>query len=791
MKFVHIPADRCGAYSSVASTSTNTTDGTYTINGFPPGTYYLKARDFMGLNLLEEWWASPASVIDCSSAQSITVASEETVADVDFQLDPPATISGIVYESDGTTPVTGQSIWVYVYSGDPCGTYSSVASTSTNTTDGTYTINGLPPGAYYLKARDFMGLNLLDEWWASPASVIDCNSAQSITVASEETVPDVDFQLDTDSDSDGMADDWEIAYFGDLSQDGNADSDGDLLNDYDEFQFGTNPTNPDTDGDFISDHYEIYTGGTDPTNASSTPDLPIQVSVMNVHQPDDGLETYIHVTIDQGYTGALPGSIDSITVTAPGGATLCTQDDLMYYPQHRSFFTQLTGSPEIGTFTFTVTSGTLSGTATDTQSINRTIPLPDTGALSPANGATLTSKTPMFSWESVDYSETALYYQLVITDMDDNYIFTSSRQDGLRYCTVPVDILTAGQTYQWHVQIADSTDMYEIQNRANGESFTFTMDGTLNHSAQPAIDLDQWGAVIYSTATWHAFDFYVNIIDHDGVAYDGSSHVVTVTMPDATIYQMNFDGSESATVGSYYYGIDIGAEAPAPGVENITFTVTDVDGNTGTIIDTLTINPLAPPDESSFTPSNTNPVQEHITASFDNVYINGEPELYEDFSISSINELDDSKWQYPNTVGMSIQDQMLKISRSNCIGNCDSSLKFMNSDAIDTIQADITIDSVSSDVPSAWIHGIFYNNGTNDVLATLAVKENEVLYLVRELIVTSEIRSLNYLGGGDDHDDKSGRNRERFHFLGRRCLDIYCQRNRGHIYACRDHCAIK
>ncbi len=46
-----------------------------------------------------------------------------------------------------------------------------------------------------------------------------------------------------DSDGDGMDDDWEIAYFGDLSRDGSGDFDGDGQTDLQEFRAGTDPTN--------------------------------------------------------------------------------------------------------------------------------------------------------------------------------------------------------------------------------------------------------------------------------------------------------------------------------------------------------------------------------------------------------------------------------------------------------------------------------------------------------------------------------------------------------------------
>src|SRR5207244_9334622 len=47
----------------------------------------------------------------------------------------------------------------------------------------------------------------------------------------------------TDSDGDGLDDDWEMTYFGDLSRDGRGDFDRDGQTDREEFLAGTNPTN--------------------------------------------------------------------------------------------------------------------------------------------------------------------------------------------------------------------------------------------------------------------------------------------------------------------------------------------------------------------------------------------------------------------------------------------------------------------------------------------------------------------------------------------------------------------
>jgi hypothetical protein len=107
------------------------------------------------------------------------------------------------------------------------------------------------------------------------------------------------FWLD-DSDSDGLSDNWETNYFGNLSQTAGADPDTDTFNNLAEYHAGSNPTNalstpfdtdadglPDTweqtyfsslsqtpDGDHDGDGYtnlDEYNEGTNPANAASHP----------------------------------------------------------------------------------------------------------------------------------------------------------------------------------------------------------------------------------------------------------------------------------------------------------------------------------------------------------------------------------------------------------------------------------------------------------------------------------------------------------------------------------------
>jgi hypothetical protein len=81
-----------------------------------------------------------------------------------------------------------------------------------------------------------------------------------------------------DSDSDGLVDTWELQYFGNLSQTGTGDPDGDGLDNLAEEDAGTNPTLQDSDRDGFTDSEEID-AGTDPLNVADYPQVPTQLLV--------------------------------------------------------------------------------------------------------------------------------------------------------------------------------------------------------------------------------------------------------------------------------------------------------------------------------------------------------------------------------------------------------------------------------------------------------------------------------------------------------------------------------
>lgn len=76
----------------------------------------------------------------------------------------------------------------------------------------------------------------------------------------------------TDLDGDGLRDDWENSFFGDLSQTPDGDHDGDGLTNQEEFTLQLDPSNVDTDGDGLTDGDEVEVRKTDPSKVDSDGD---------------------------------------------------------------------------------------------------------------------------------------------------------------------------------------------------------------------------------------------------------------------------------------------------------------------------------------------------------------------------------------------------------------------------------------------------------------------------------------------------------------------------------------
>ena len=205
-------------------------------------------------------------------------------------------------------------------------------------------------------------------------------------------------------------------------------------------------------------------------------DFQINVAIKNVRYPDDNYATHIEVIIGDDFSGNLPNDIDSITITGPKGDLPITRGGFTYYPQFKDFYISIAGSPEVGRYAFTVTSGNLKAIAMDTLSVLRSIPIPDTRALSPAESAVIRSKMPRFSWGSVEYEKAPVYYRLEIWNPAiTERAYASKFEKNMLAHTIPVGTLKAGETYKWRVQVVDSYNWERVENRTNSEWRTITV----------------------------------------------------------------------------------------------------------------------------------------------------------------------------------------------------------------------------------------------------------------------------------------------------------------------------
>jgi hypothetical protein len=246
--------DACDANSIDRNLSRITDEsGKYTIHGLPKGEAFVKCVPGPMLPYIQEWYSNIPITADCNTITPVTVTAGDNASGIDFQLEEGGSISGAVHESDGETPIANVTIDVL--------TACDGILVSSNVTDasGQYTINGLPKGKFYVKANGQGGppwdpFSYVSEWHNN---ALECKNAVAVSVALGIDTGDIDFQLDADNDGDGMADNWEIAYFGDLSHDESSDTDHDGLTDLQEFLNGTMPNNTDSDGDGKLDGFEF------------------------------------------------------------------------------------------------------------------------------------------------------------------------------------------------------------------------------------------------------------------------------------------------------------------------------------------------------------------------------------------------------------------------------------------------------------------------------------------------------------------------------------------------------
>ena len=155
-------------------------DGSYCI-AVSTGDYTVVAGGNLGF-IREYYEESP----DSGGAQAVTVTAGVLTSNVNFTLAMGSSISGHVYETDGTTAVTQGWVSALSVSGHQWLGNSSLAP------DGGYSISGLSAGDYKLHVED-VPLGFAPEYYDGAT---DYESAVVVSVGDGEAVTDIDFTLE-------------------------------------------------------------------------------------------------------------------------------------------------------------------------------------------------------------------------------------------------------------------------------------------------------------------------------------------------------------------------------------------------------------------------------------------------------------------------------------------------------------------------------------------------------------------------------------------------------------------
>ena len=169
--------DCCGVGNGTRTAS----DGTYAIEGLPPGAYRLQV-DASDRGLVRQFYDGTT---DWGLATVATVTTGQDTPNIDFTLSAGGSISGTVYEADGTTPVANADVWAESY--DCCGGGNGTRTAS----DGTYVIDGLGSGDYRVQVHA-AEQGLAGEFYDD---VGNWGQANRVSVTAGQTVAGIDFLL--------------------------------------------------------------------------------------------------------------------------------------------------------------------------------------------------------------------------------------------------------------------------------------------------------------------------------------------------------------------------------------------------------------------------------------------------------------------------------------------------------------------------------------------------------------------------------------------------------------------
>lgn len=158
-------------------------DGTYISGELSSGKYYVRAVSIYPQPWVTQYWFGTS---DKDTAIPIQVSAGETIVGVDFNLDRGGYIRGVVRDT-GSHPLVDVDLDVYD------GEWSYIGTFTDRTDDtGNYILGPLSPGMWYVRADPDRVHGVCQAYWPDAWYRED---ARVLSVAADEDIPGVDFEL--------------------------------------------------------------------------------------------------------------------------------------------------------------------------------------------------------------------------------------------------------------------------------------------------------------------------------------------------------------------------------------------------------------------------------------------------------------------------------------------------------------------------------------------------------------------------------------------------------------------
>ncbi|RYD50104.1 MAG: hypothetical protein EOP85_00255 [Verrucomicrobiaceae bacterium] len=175
-----------GSWERIRTTWANE-NGKYGFASLVPGTYRVGFTDDYDFHV-PEFYNNSATL---ESATDIVIGAGTSVTGIDVSLEAKGRIAGTVTAQVGNAPLPEIQVTAYQY--NPSEDYWDFVSSAFSRTNGTYTVNGLSPGAVKLRFSDSDG-NYITEFYNNVSSL---SAAQEIIAANGTFLTGIDASLES------------------------------------------------------------------------------------------------------------------------------------------------------------------------------------------------------------------------------------------------------------------------------------------------------------------------------------------------------------------------------------------------------------------------------------------------------------------------------------------------------------------------------------------------------------------------------------------------------------------